>query len=73
MAATARDALHLIAENGGPIVGTCRVIVAGRTATLSRMRSSGTARPGHRRDLLSAAEGSRAEQKTRRIVPPTHR
>jgi predicted GNAT family N-acyltransferase len=39
------DALHLVAvEPGGAVVGTCRILRAGATATLGRLAVAGTAR-----------------------------
>ncbi len=64
-----RDALHLVAAAGGRILGTCRVIVAGRTATLSRMAIERDERgSGIGRALLRAAHLHARHEKARRVV-----
>jgi len=64
-----RDALHLVAEADGRIVGTCRMIVAGRTATLSRMAIERAERgTGIGRRLLRAAHLHARGQSARRVV-----
>lgn len=64
-----RDALHLVAETDGQILGTCRVIVAGKTATLSRMAIERNERgSGIGRALLRAAHLHARQEKARRVV-----
>jgi predicted GNAT family N-acyltransferase len=64
------DALHLVAvEAGGAVVGTCRILRAGSTATLGRLAVAGAARGrGLGSGLVAEAERVAREAGARRMT-----
>lgn len=62
-----RGAIHLVAVDDR-VIGTCRLIVGGRTATLSRMAvAPGRRRQGTGAALLNAAEAAARDRRAKRI------
>ncbi len=63
------EALHLVATDGGEIVGTCRLCFSGRTVQFSRLAvDPGARRRGIARALLLAADDEGRAAGARRVV-----
>ena len=63
------EALHVVALEGGEVIGTCRVLIDGELARLGRMAvAAGARRGGVGRALLDAAERLSAEAGARRMA-----
>jgi predicted GNAT family N-acyltransferase len=62
-------AIHLVAVDGDGVIGTCRLLVVGRTVQLSRLAVDAQARRrGIARALLRASEARARSAGARRIV-----
>lgn len=57
-----RDGVHLVAVAGGELLGTCRLLIIGRTAQFSRL----AVRADARRRRIATALLNAAEEETRR-------
>ena len=63
------DAVHLVAVIGGDVIATCRVLLVGPTAQLSRLAvAAGERRRGIATALLEAAETEARAGGARRLV-----
>lgn len=64
-----RDALHLVAVQGAELLGTCRLLMVGRTAQFSRLAvAAQVRRRGIATALLDAAEQDARDAAARRLV-----
>jgi len=64
-----RDGLHLVAVDGGQLLGTCRILMVGTTAQFSRLAVRADARRrGIATELLEVADGEALRAGARRLV-----